>query len=266
MAISVQKIQQFKPQGRPLVVLTAWDWLSGEIVDLAGADIVLVGDSLATAVMGYRTTLPLNLDAIIYHAQAVCRGVQKALIVVDLPFLSYQESVSQAIASAGRVLKETEAQAVKLEGASPAMLETITRLIQVGIPVMGHIGLTPQSLRQIGLRQQGRNADEQEQLIQAAIALESAGVFAMVLEHIPADLAQQISQKVSVPTIGIGAGPHCDGQVLVTADLLGLTPKQPPFAKVYADLRGQAIAAVKAFGSEVREHRFERPEPGNPPT
>lgn len=253
---TVQKLLQYKPQGKPIVMLTAWDYTSAAIVDQGDVDIILAGDSMAMATLGHATTLPLTLDEMLYHTRAVKRGLKRALLVCDLPFLSYQESIPQAIRNAGRALKEAGAQAVKMEGGYPAMVEAIERVVEVGIPVMGHIGLTPQSIHQLGLKQQGREEAAQEKLIEQAIALEKAGVFALVLEHIPSDLARQISQKLSIPTIGIGAGPDCDGQVLVTADLWGLTERQPPFAKVYVDLRRAALEAVEAFSEDVRQHRF----------
>jgi 3-methyl-2-oxobutanoate hydroxymethyltransferase len=256
MPVTPQQLIQWKQQGRPIVALTAADYAIGQILDQAGVDVILVGDSLAMVTLGYETTLPLTLEEMLHHAKAVRRGVTQALLVVDLPFLTYQESPQQAIQSAGRVLKETGAQAVKLEGGYPAMAETVARLVQMGIPVMGHVGLTPQSVRQLGYRQQGRSAESGEAILAAAIALEAAGAFAIVLEHIPADLARQISQKLTIPTIGIGAGPACDGQVLVTADVLGLSAQKPPFAKAYADLRAIVTQATQQFAEEVRSHRF----------
>lgn len=255
MAITTQQLIQFKQQGRAIVALTAWDYAIAHILDAAGVDLILVGDSMAV-ILGYKNTLPITLEEMLHHAKAVRRGVKRALVVVDLPFLTYQESIPQAINSAGRVLKETGAQAVKLEGGYPAMVETVTRLVQAGIPVMGHVGLTPQSVHQLGLRQQGKTEETAERILNEAIALEQAGVFAIVLEHIPADLAMQITQKLSIPTIGIGAGSHCDGQVLVTSDILGLTEKQPPFAKVYTNLRQSIIKAVQDYATEVRDRQF----------
>ncbi len=258
MSVTTQQLSRFKRDGRPIVVLTAWDFLMAQVLDQAGVDVILVGDSLAMVALGYDTTLPLTLDEILHHTKAVRRGVKNALVVCDLPFMTYQESVSQAMRSAGRVLKETGAQAVKLEGGHPAMLETVERLTQVGIPVMAHVGLTPQSVHQFGgFRKQGTTADAAERILQEAIALESAGAFSIVLEHIPADLALQISQKLTIPTIGIGAGPHCDGQVLVTSDLLGLSEWQPPFAKTYTNLREAITQAVQTYAAEVREQRFQ---------
>jgi 3-methyl-2-oxobutanoate hydroxymethyltransferase len=249
---TVRQLLQFKSQGRSIVALTAWDYAIAQILDAAGVDLILVGDSLAMVALGYENTLPLTLDQIIHHAQAVKRGVKNALIVVDLPFLSYQTSIEMAIASSGRILKETGAQAVKVEGGYPAMVETVSRLVEIGIPVMGHVGLTPQSVHQSGYRQQGQTEIDRERILTTAVELERAGAFAIVLEHIPSDLAKQITQTLSIPTIGIGAGVDCDGQVLVTADLLGLTERQPPFAKAYVDLRSIITTAVQEYSNEVR--------------
>jgi 3-methyl-2-oxobutanoate hydroxymethyltransferase len=256
MAVTTQQLIQWKQQGRSIVTLTAWDYGIARLLDEAGVDIILVGDSLAMVALGHPTTLPVTLDEMLHHAAAVRRGVKRALIVCDLPFLSYQESPRQAIQSAGRALKETGVQAVKLEGGHPVIAQTVARLTAIGIPVMGHVGLTPQSVHQLGYKQQGKTEAESERIIQEAIALSQAGAFAIVLEHIPSHLAAQITAKLPIPTIGIGAGPHCDGQVLVTADLLGLTDKQPPFAKTYANLRQVITQAVQEFASEVREHQF----------
>jgi 3-methyl-2-oxobutanoate hydroxymethyltransferase len=249
---TVRQLLQFKPQGRSIVALTAWDYAIAQILDAAGVDLILVGDSLAMVALGYENTLPLTLDQIIHHAQAVKRGVKNALIVVDLPFLSYQTSIEMAIASSGRILKETGAQAVKVEGGYPAMVETVSRLVEIGIPVMGHVGLTPQSVHQLGYRQQGQTELDRERILTTAVALERAGAFSIVLEHIPGDLAKQITQTLIIPTIGIGAGVDCDGQVLVTADLLGLTARQPPFAKAYVDLRSIITTAVQEYSNEVK--------------
>ncbi|MCC5640104.1 3-methyl-2-oxobutanoate hydroxymethyltransferase [Nostoc sp. CHAB 5844] len=255
MAVTTQQLIQWKQQKRAIAALTAWDFAIAQLIDAAGVDLILVGDSMAV-VLGYENTLPITLDEMLYHAKAVRRGVQRALVVVDLPFLTYQESIAQAMHSAGRILKETGAQAVKLEGGYPAMIETIARLVQAGIPVMGHVGLTPQSVHQLGLRQQGKTEAQAERILNEAIALEQAGVFSIVLEHIPADLAKQITEKLSIPTIGIGAGLYCDGQVLVTSDVLGLSAKQPPFAKTYTNLRQTITQAVQDYAVEVRERKF----------
>lgn len=256
MAVTTGQLIQWKQQKRPIVALTAWDYAIAQLLDTAGVDLILVGDSLAMVALGYETTLPISLDEVVHHAKAVRRGVKRALLLVDLPFLSYQESPQQAIHSAGRVLKETGAQAVKLEGGYPAMVETVHRVTLAGIPVMGHVGLTPQSVHQLGYRQQGKTEEAGEKILQEAIALEQAGAFALLLEHIPDTLASRITEKLTIPTIGIGAGLHCDGQVLVTADLLGLSEKQPPFAKSYINLREVISQAVQDYGVEVRERRF----------
>ncbi|WP_293129119.1 3-methyl-2-oxobutanoate hydroxymethyltransferase [Microcoleus sp. bin38.metabat.b11b12b14.051] len=256
MTVTTHQLIQWKQQGRAIVVLTGYDYAIAQLIDQAGADIILVGDSLAMTILGYETTLPLTLDEMLHHAKAVRRGVKQALMVVDLPFLTYQESPQQAMHSAGRVLKETGAQAVKLEGGYPAMAATVSQLTSAGIPVMGHVGLTPQSVHQLGYKKQGKTSESADRILAESIALESAGAFAIVLEHIPADLAAQITQKLTIPTIGIGAGPHCDGQVLVTSDLLGLSEKQPPFAKAYANLRATITQAVKDYSLEVRERKF----------
>lgn len=256
MAITIQKLSQWKQQGRPIVALTAADYAIAQLLDKAGVDLILVGDSLGMVVLGYDTTVPVTLDEMIHHAKAVRRGVKNGLVVVDLPFLTYQESSTQALHSAGRVIKETGAQAVKVEGGYPAMAETVERLVTAGIPVLGHVGLTPQSVHQLGFKKQGKTPEAAERILSEAIALEQAGAFGVVLEHIPADLAQDISQKLSIPTIGIGAGPRCDGQILVTHDLLGLSDYQPPFVKVYANLQQQVIDAVEQYGTEVRQGQF----------
>ena len=256
MPITPQQLINWKQQQRPIVALTAWDYAIADLIDEAGIDVILVGDSLAMVALGHATTLPITLDEMIHHTKAVCRGAKKALVVGDLPFLSYQESIPQAIHSAGRMLKETGVQAVKLEGGHPRMVETVARLVEIGIPVLGHVGLTPQSVHQLGYRQQGKTADTAERILQEAIALTEAGIFALVLEHIPADLAAKITQRLPIPTIGIGAGAGCDGQVLVTADLLGLSKKTPPFAKTYLNLRSEINGAIQQFSADVREKRF----------
>lgn len=256
MAFTTHHLLQWKQQQRPIVVLTAWDWAIAQIIDQAGIDVVLVGDSLAMVALGYPNTLPLTLEETLHHTKAVVRGVKQALVVADLPFLSYQESISQAIHSAGLLLKEGGAAAVKLEGGHPAMIETVAKLTAIGIPVMGHVGLTPQSIHQLGYRQQGKTVEAQAQIMEQAIALQGAGAFSVVLEHIPSELALQISQKLTIPTIGIGAGKHCDGQVLVTADLLGLTERMPPFAKAYGNLRQVITQAVQDYSQEVRLGKF----------
>ncbi|MFM1841306.1 MAG: alpha-ketopantoate hydroxymethyl transferase [Cyanobacteriota bacterium] len=256
MPITPAQLLNWKRQRRPIVALTAWDTAIAAILDEAVVEIILVGDSLGMVALGYETTLPVTLEAMIHHAAAVKRGVKRALVICDLPFLSYQASPAQAIQSAGRVLKETGAQAVKLEGGHPRMVETVSRLTEIGIPVMGHVGLTPQSVHQLGYRQQGQDPITADGIHNQAIALEKAGSFAVVLEHIPAPLATEISQGLTIPTIGIGAGSGCDGQVLVTADLLGLTPKQPPFAPAQINLRQIITNTVNQYSESVRQGQF----------
>jgi 3-methyl-2-oxobutanoate hydroxymethyltransferase len=262
MAVTTQKLIRYKKEGRPIVALTAWDYLIARALDEAGVDLIMVGDSLAMVALGYSTTLPLTLEEIIHHAKAVRRGVEQALMVVDLPFMSYQESHKQALRSAGRIMKTTGATAVKLEGGYPQMAETVARLVQAGIAVMGHVGLTPQSVHQFGgFRKQGKTNEAAERILAEAIALQEAGAFAVVLEHIPDELALQITQKLTIPTIGIGAGPHCDGQILVTADLLGMSTWRPSFAKAYANLYENITQAVQTFAQDVKQHQF--PQAGN---
>lgn len=256
MAVTTQQLIQYKQQGRSIVTLTAWDYAIAQLLDLAGVDMILVGDSLAMVALGYETTLPVTLEEMIHHAKAVRRGVKQALVVCDLPFLSYQESPQQAMRSAGRILKETGVQAVKLEGGYPAIAQTVSYLVEAGIPVLGHVGLTPQSVHKLGYRKQGKSAEEGEKIFSEAIALEAAGAFAIVLEHIPSELALKITEKLSIPTIGIGAGIHCDGQVLVTADMLGMTLKQPPFAKAYVNLQEIITQAVQNYSQEIQERKF----------
>ncbi|MGL5074842.1 MAG: 3-methyl-2-oxobutanoate hydroxymethyltransferase, partial [Waterburya sp.] len=212
--------------------------------------------SLAMVGLGHASTLPVTLDEMIHHAKAVCRGVKKALVVCDLPFMSYQTSVTQAIEAAGKVIKETGAAAIKLEGGHPRILETVAELTNIGIPVMGHVGLTPQSVRILGYKQQGKTVNEANAILDQAIALTQAGAFALILEHIPSELAATITSKIPIPTIGIGAGNKCDGQVLVTADFLGLSATKPPFAKSYLDLRQIITDAVQEFTQEVQNHQF----------
>ena len=256
MAVTTQQLNIWKQQQRSIISLTAWDYSIARVLDEAGVDVILVGDSLAMVALGHPTTLPVTLDEMIHHAKAVRRGVKRALIVCDLPFLSYQESVSQAIHSAGRVLKEAGVSAVKLEGGYPRIIGMVKELTAIGIPVMGHVGLTPQSFNSLGYKQQGNNPESADRILDEAIALSQAGAFALVLEHIPSELAATITATISIPTIGIGAGSKCNGQVLVTTDLLGLSEKTPPFAKPYIDLQSIITDTVKHFAKDVLEDRF----------
>jgi len=247
-----------------LVVVTAYDALFGRLVDEAGVDIALVGDSLGNVVAGFDTTLPVTLAQMIYHGSAVRRGVSRAMVVVDMPFMTYQIDVTTALTNCGMVMQQTGAQGVKLEGGTVRMAGIIGAVVETGIPVMGHLGFTPQSVNALGYRVQGRDDKGAHQLIDDAKRLEQAGVFSIVLELVPAELAQRITDAVSVPTIGIGAGPGCDGQVLVLPDLLGLNDTfAPKFLKRYANLADTVRDAVRAYGEDVRggtypdaEHSF----------
>ena len=225
-----------KQNSKKIIALTAWDSITGSLAEEAGADIVLVGDSLAMVALGYETTLPVTMDNMIYHTNAVCRGFQnnlekRPLVICDMPFLSYQCGEDKAVEYAGQIIKRTPAKAVKIEGADPEILLVISRLIRMGIPVMGHLGLTPQSYLNQGLKKQGNNLVSQEKIKKESKLLEEIGCFSIVLEHIPAFLAKEISHNLRIPIIGIGAGSNCDGQIRVTADLLGLNDSQPPFCQ-----------------------------------
>ena len=244
-----------KQNGRPITILTAWDCLSGALVEQAGVDAVLVGDSLAMVALGHATTLPVTLEQMRHHTLAVSRGFQAApaeqpMLICDLPFLSYQCGADKAVEAAGLLLKETPAAAVKLEGAETEVVEAIDRLVRMGIPVMGHLGLTPQSVHRLGYRRQAEDRISQERLLRQAECLESVGCFALVLEHVPEQLAGEVRRKLAIPTIGIGAGSDCDGQVRVTADLLGLTPRQPPFSPALVDGQQLFVSALKTWIEE----------------
>jgi 3-methyl-2-oxobutanoate hydroxymethyltransferase len=256
--VTVRDFLQRKEAGEPLTVVTAYDALFGRLVDDAGVDAVLVGDSLGNVVAGLDSTLPVTLDQMIYHGTMVRRGVSRAMLIIDMPFLTYQVSVEQALTNCGRVMQETGAQAVKLEGASDDVLRGIQAVVNVGIPVMGHLGFTPQSVHALGgFRVQGRSPDDAARLVADARRLSDAGVFSIVLELVPAEVAADITRSVGVPTIGIGAGVHCDGQVLVLPDLLGLNDAfAPKFLKRYASLADDVRGAVGRFRDDVRERRY----------
>ncbi|MDD3802062.1 MAG: 3-methyl-2-oxobutanoate hydroxymethyltransferase [Desulfuromonas sp.] len=255
--MTIPEIQKMHLQGEKITVLTAYDYPFARIMDEAGIDIVLVGDSVGCTVAGYDNTLPVTMDDMVYHTRAVVRAVRQALVVADLPFLSYQIDVTEACRNAGRLVKEAGAQAVKLEGGEP-MAETIAAIVRMDIPVMGHIGLTPQSIHRMGgYRVQGRKDEQARQLLADARAVEQAGAFALVLEGIPASLARQITAELSIPTIGIGAGVDCSGQVLVIHDILGLCEKySPKFVKRYADIAPLIREGVDAYIREVRTGEF----------
>ncbi|HOK44790.1 MAG TPA: 3-methyl-2-oxobutanoate hydroxymethyltransferase [Bryobacteraceae bacterium] len=255
--VRILDFKEKKRRGEKIAVLTAYDAAMAHLLDRAGVDALLVGDSLGMVVLGYETTLPVTLDDMVHHTAAVARGASRALIIADMPFLSYQVSVSEAVRNAGRLIQEGGAAAVKIEGGEP-VLEVARRLVDIGIPVMGHLGLVPQSVHQLGgYRQQAKAERDAERLIANARALEQAGVFSIVLESIPAEVARAVTAALEIPTIGIGAGPYCDGQVLVSHDILGLYPGPvPPFVKQYAKVGEQITAAAKAYVDEVREGVF----------
>lgn len=245
-----------KARGEKITMLTAYDAAFARLLDSTGIDVLLVGDSLGMVVLGYPTTIPVTLEAMIHHTQAVARGTGRALVVADMPFLSYQVSLPRAVLSAGRLLKEGGAAAVKLEGGR-AMLPVVKRLVEVGIPVMGHLGLLPQAVHQLGgFRQQATSAEDAAKLMEDALALEKAGAFAIVLESIPAELAREVTAALRVPTIGIGAGPDCDGQVLVMHDALGLSEGRPPFAKQFVALGEMVMSAAADYIREVKDGTF----------
>jgi 3-methyl-2-oxobutanoate hydroxymethyltransferase len=256
--ITTLDLRQMKARGEPITVLTAYDHLFARLVDEAGTEVILVGDSLADVFLGLDSTLPVTLDEMIYHARAVRRAARRALVVVDMPFLTYQVSVEEAVRNAGRILKETGAQAVKLEGGSRSAASTIAAVVEAGIPVMAHLGFTPQSVHALGgSRVQGRDEESRNRLIEEASRVEEAGAFAVVLELVPGDLASEISRDLSVPTIGIGAGVGCDGQVLVLHDMLGLNLDfQPRFLRRFGQLGEAASAAMRDYVRAVKAREF----------
>ena len=255
--VTTQTLLEMRAEGTAIAMLTAYDYTTARLLDAAGGDVLLVGDSASNVMAGHETTLPITLDHMVYHAQCVVRGVRRALVVVDLPFGAYQGSSREALRSAIRVMKETGAHAVKLEGGA-AVLDSVRRIIDAGIPVMGHLGLTPQSIYKFGTyKVRAREEDEAATIREDVASLERAGVFGVVLEKIPAGLAAELTQSVSVPTIGIGAGVGCSGQVLVTHDLLGLTQDfNPRFVRHYADLAGTVADAVGRYVADVRAGDF----------
>ncbi len=271
--ITTTHLSKMKQKAEKIVMVTAYDYPTARLVDEAGVDVVLVGDSLGNVVLGYESTLPVTIEDMLHHTKAVVRGVQHALVVTDLPFLTYQTGPEDAIRNAGRLLQEGGATAVKLEGGIEVCAQVHT-LVSAGIPVMGHLGLTPQSINVFGgYKLQGRTQQAAEKLVADAQALERAGVFAIVLECIPEELAARITETISIPTIGIGAGVHCDGQVLVLHDLVGISGKihPPRFVKQYAQVGAVIRQAVEQYAREVREekfpaaeHSFESSEAGAP--
>jgi len=252
----VPDFKTMKRRARKITMLTAYDATMARLFDRAGVDALLVGDSLGMVVLGHETTLPVTLEAMIHHTAAVSRGTTRALVVADMPFLTYQVTVSEAVRNAGRLLQEGGAAAVKIEGGRP-MVDVVRRLVDVGIPVMGHVGLLPQSVHKVGgYARQGTEPQQADAIIADAAALEDAGAFAIVLESMPAELARTITARLGIPTIGIGAGPDCDGQVLVSYDMLGLFEHAPPFVKQYAKLGEEIVAATEAYIEDVHTGRF----------
>jgi 3-methyl-2-oxobutanoate hydroxymethyltransferase len=257
MRVTLGQIKEMKPRGERITMLTAYDYTTAQLLDRAGIDMLLVGDSLGMVVLGYESTLPVTMEDMIHHTRAVTRGTQRAFVVADMPFMTYHASIPEAIHNAGRFLQEAGAQAVKIEG-GVSVAETMKRIVECGIPVMGHIGLTPQSINQLGgFKVQGKTSEAAARLIADAKALEEAGSFAIVLECVPAPLSKLISERISVPTIGIGAGVHCDGQVQVISDLLGLFADFiPKHAKQYAKLGEEIRAAAARYIEEVKSSAF----------
>lgn len=255
--VTVLDIKKMKGEGRKIPVLTAYDFSTAKILDKSGIPVLLVGDSVGMVVAGYENTLPVTMEEMIYHTKAVVRGRREALVVADMPFMSYQESIEQGKRNAGRLVKEGGAEAVKLEGGE-RIKDTIKAVVDMDVPVMGHIGLTPQSIHKMGgYRIQGKDEESRKKLLKDAKAVEEGGAFSIVLEGLPSELSKEITSTLSIPTIGIGAGPFCDGQVLVLYDILGLYGEiSPKFVKRYADLKGVISTAVTEFKEEVEEGVF----------
>lgn len=258
--ITAPGLSAIKARGEKITMLTAYDYPSGSIADEAGVDVVLVGDSLGMVVLGYDTTLQVTMEDMVRHTAAVSRGVKRALIVADMPFMSYQVNDEEALRNAARLIVEGNAHAVKIEGGNERIAETMARIVAAGIPVVGHLGMTPQSVNVFGgFVEQGKDEWGADRIKRAAKLLEESGACAIVLEKIPSDLAAEITSDLEIPTIGIGAGPHCDGQVLVMHDVLGLYDKfVPPFAKQYAQLRKAMLDAFSEYNREVKSGEFPR--------
>lgn len=258
--VTTQTVVNMKTQAEPISMITAYDYTMAQLVDAAKIDIILVGDSASNVMAGNETTLPMTLDHMIYHTSCVTKGVDRALVVADLPFMSYQVTAKEALNSAGRMMKEAAAHAVKLEGGS-AIVETVRRIVEAGIPVMGHLGLTPQSIYKFGTYKVRATEDEEaEALLKDALKLQKAGCFALVLEKIPSKLAAKVTKELDIPTIGIGAGSDCDGQVLVLHDMLGLNKDfHPRFLRRYADLHTEVINAVGNYVKDVKARDFPGP-------
>jgi 3-methyl-2-oxobutanoate hydroxymethyltransferase len=257
MRVSINEVKEMKTKKEKIVMLTAYDYSTAKLVDEAGVPLILVGDSLGMVILGYESTIPVTMDDMIHHTKAVVRGTKQSMVIGDMPFMTYHTSVADALRNAARFIQEGGAQAIKLEG-GVTVADTVKRIVECGIPVMGHIGLTPQSVHQFGgHRVQGKTPEAAERLLKDAQALEQAGAFAVVMELVPAPLAKLVTQKLSIPTIGIGAGPDCDGQVQVISDLLGLfSDFVPRHAKQYAKLAGSIKTALADYISEVKDGKF----------
>ncbi len=257
MRVSINEVKEMKTKKEKIVMLTAYDYSTAKLVDEAGVPLILVGDSLGMVILGYESTIPVTMDDMIHHTKAVVRGTKQSMVIGDMPFMTYHTSVADALRNAARFIQEGGAQAIKLEG-GVTVADTVKRIVECGIPVMGHIGLTPQSVHQFGgHRVQGKTPEAAERLLKDAQALEQAGAFAVVMELVPAPLARLVTQKLNIPTIGIGAGPDCDGQVQVISDLLGLfSDFVPRHAKQYAKLAGSIKTALADYISEVKDGKF----------
>lgn len=261
--VTTATFRQYRAEGKKITMLTAYDYPTAKLVDAAGIDAILVGDSLGNVVLGYGSTIPVSMDDMVHHVKAVVRGVQRAMVVADMPFLSYHISKKEALRNAGRFLQEAGAQAVKLEGGSE-VAKSVRKITEAGIPVMGHLGLTPQSIHQMGgYRVQGKDEQAAKKLLSDAKALEEAGAFAVVLECVPTPLAKLVTESIGIPTIGIGAGPYCSGQVLVTHDMLGFYGQfSPKFVKRFANLHEAIMQGLQCYREEVECGCFPGPEHG----
>lgn len=260
-SVTISTLLEMKRKGVKIAMLTAYDYPTARLAEEAGVDVILVGDSVGMTKLGYESTLPVTIDEMLHHVKAVKRGSSRALLVADMPYLSYEIDLKEAVRNAGRLLKEGGAHAVKVEGGIE-VAATIKEFLKINVPVFGHLGLTPQAVNRLGgYKVQGRRPEDAEKILTEARILEGAGVCAVVLECVPADLAKEVTKRLQVPTIGIGAGPHCDGQVLVSDDMLGLTEAGPTkFVKRYADLRTKSLEAISSYIREVRDGSFPGPE------
>lgn len=259
--VTTLTFRERKRQGEKIAVVTAYDYPTAQLIDASPIDAILVGDSLGMAVMGYEDTLQVTMDDMVHHTRMVARGAERCLVIGDMPFLSYQVNAEEALRNAGRLVGQAGAHAVKLEGSAEKFGDAMRAILRAGIPVMGHIGLTPQSVHQLGgYRVQGRDAESRARLKKEALGLQEIGCFSVVLECVPPDLAEEITAALSIPTVGIGAGPHCDGQVLVLHDMLGWG--QTRFSKTYADVRGQLSSAFEDYAREVKQGVFPAEEHG----